>query len=78
MTDRKDFSLAHPAYRLSPEEIARQLNADLVQGLAKQEARTRLDVVGENALEGGGGVSIWKVLLRQVANALTLVSKLPF
>jgi len=74
MTDKTDFSLAQPAYRLTPEEIARQLNTDIVQGLTKQEAKRRCDVVGENTLEGSGGVSIWKVLLRQVANALTLVS----
>ena len=74
MTDKTDFSLAQPAYRLTPEEIATQLSTDLIQGLTKQEAKRRCDVVGENTLEGSGGVSIWKVLLRQVANALTLVS----
>ena len=77
MTDeRKNFTLDQPAYRVEPHEVARQLGTNFEKGLSKQEAKRRHGVVGDNALEGGEGVSIWRVLVRQVANALTLVSSL--
>ena len=76
MSERKPFSLDRPAYRLRPGEVAESLNTDVERGLSKQEAKRRHETVGDNALEGGHGVSIWKVLIRQVANALTLVPPL--
>ena len=72
--DKKSFSLDRPAYRLRPDEIAKLLDTNVERGLSKQEAKRRHDAVGDNALEGGEEVSIWKVLFRQVANALTLVN----
>jgi len=68
------ISLDRPAYRLRSVEVATSLNTSLERGLSKQEAKQRHDQFGDNAIEGGKGVSIWKVLFRQVANALTLVS----
>ena len=74
MTDKSKFSLApQPAYQLPAGEVANLLKTSLDQGLTKQEARQRHEIVGDNALEGSEGVSIFKVFLRQVANALTLV-----
>jgi len=72
--ERKTFTLDQIAYRLAAEEIARQLGTNLEKGLSKQEAKRRHGLVGDNALEGGERVSIWRVLVRQVANALTLVN----
>ena len=72
--ERQTFTLDQPAYRVEPHEVARQLGTNFEKGLSKQEAKRRHGVVGDNALEGGVGVSIWRVLVRQVANALTLVS----
>jgi hypothetical protein len=76
MSGQMPFTLDQPSYRLRPDEVARSLNTDFERGLSKQEANRRHDVVGDNALEGGHGVSIWKVFIRQVANALTLVTSL--
>ena len=73
MTDKIAFTLDQPAYRLRADEIAQQLGTDLQAGLSKQEAARRHEIVGNNALDAEGGVSIWRVLIRQVANALTLV-----
>jgi len=72
--ERKIFTLEQPAYLLKPDEVARQLGTNFEEGLSKQEAKRRHGLVGDNALEGGEGVSIWRVLVRQVANALTLVT----
>ena len=74
MSDNKTtFTLDQPDYCLRPDEIARQLATNLQTGLSKQEAERRHGIVGNNALESEGGVRIWRVFIRQVANALTLV-----
>jgi hypothetical protein len=76
MEEAKGFTLGRPAYLLPAEEVERLLDANCVSGLSKQEAKRRHEIVGDNALEGGHHVSIWKVLIRQCANALTLVCTL--
>jgi P-type Na+/K+ transporter len=73
MTEQISLSLNKPAYCLQVTEVARLLETDLERGLSKEEAKRRHEISGDNMLEGVGGVSIWKVLVRQVANALTLV-----
>jgi P-type Na+/K+ transporter len=74
MADKQHFVLDQPAYRLSANEVARLLETSLEHGLSKEEARRRHEIVGDNALDRVQGISIWKVLVRQVANALTLVN----
>ncbi|KAL9630334.1 MAG: hypothetical protein Q9204_004777 [Flavoplaca sp. TL-2023a] len=56
------------AAALDPEEISQRLNVDL-----RTEVSSRLARDGPNKLEGAPGVSLWKILLRQVSNSLTLV-----
>jgi magnesium-transporting ATPase (P-type) len=73
MSESAKFSLPQPAYRLQVEDIATHLNTDLEGGLSNEEAKKRHQISGDNALPGIGGVSILKVLFKQVANALTLV-----
>lgn len=67
------ISLDPPAYQLPPADIERLLETNAEKGLSKQEAKHRHEIFGDNSFEGSGGVSIWKVFIRQVANALTLV-----
>lgn len=73
MAETRAFTLDRPAYLLPVEEIERLLDTTAVSGLSKQEAKHRHEAVGDNAIGGGHGVSVWKVLVRQCANALTLV-----
>jgi hypothetical protein len=73
MEEARVFTLGRPAYLLPADEVERLLDTNCVTGLSKQEAKRRHEIVGDNALEGGHYVSIWKVLIRQCANALTLV-----
>jgi hypothetical protein len=73
MAETRAFTLDQPAYLLPAEEVERLLDTNTVSGLSKQEANRRRAIVSNNALEGGHGVSVWKVLVRQCANALTLV-----
>jgi magnesium-transporting ATPase (P-type) len=67
-------ALETPAHSLSFEEVIKRLNTDSEQGLSESEVKKRNDVYGENMLEEGPGVQPMKILVHQVANALTLVS----
>lgn len=73
--------LSKPPHCLSYTAVLEQLSTDADDGLANAEARSRLETYGHNRLEEGEGLSIGKILLRQIANAMMLVSSacfLPF
>jgi magnesium-transporting ATPase (P-type) len=67
-------ALETPAHSLSFEEVLKLLNTNPNQGLNQSEVEKRHGVYGENVLEEGPGVQPMKILVHQVANALTLVS----
>lgn len=62
------------AHWFAPLEVARHLGVNLEHGLPSQDAQARLARDGLNKLEGDEGVGVWRVLVRQVSNSLTLVS----
>lgn len=62
------------AHYFAPTEVASYLGVDLKNGLATKVAEERLARDGPNKLEGDEGIGIWRVLVRQVSNSLTLVS----
>jgi len=64
-------SLAHA---IEFDAIAKGLEVNLQHGLSTAEAVSRLARDGPNKLEEDEGISVWKVLLRQVSNSLTMVS----
>ena len=66
--------LSKPPHCLSYTAVLEQLSTDADDGLANAEARSRLETYGHNRLEEGEGLSIGKILLRQIANAMMLVS----
>lgn len=65
--------LSQPAHSLKWAQVAEELQADTDDGLTTDEAKRRLEEHGENVLGDAGGVNPAKILLRQVANAMTLV-----
>ncbi|OJJ66388.1 hypothetical protein ASPBRDRAFT_138041 [Aspergillus brasiliensis CBS 101740] len=65
--------LSGPAHALPYETVIKELGTALDDGLTPEEARRRLDQYGPNKLDEGESVSIAKILLRQVANAMMLV-----
>ncbi|KAJ1306051.1 hypothetical protein OPQ81_010764 [Rhizoctonia solani] len=65
--------LSERAHLLDGAAIIRKLRSSEHDGLTNEEAERRLEEYGENALDDEGGVSALKVLIRQMANALTLV-----
>lgn len=65
--------LSKPAHALSYETLIVEIQANPQDGLTSSEARLRLDDHGRNELGDEGGVSITKILVRQIANAMMLV-----
>ncbi|ODQ63439.1 P-type ATPase sodium pump [Nadsonia fulvescens var. elongata DSM 6958] len=69
-----DATLKTPQpYTLIPEECAKSFDTSLQQGLTTAEAQSRLAKYGENSLSTESGVSISKVIISQVFNAMVLV-----
>ncbi|KAL4917668.1 hypothetical protein BDW62DRAFT_80463 [Aspergillus aurantiobrunneus] len=65
--------LTQPAHTLTYDAILRELKVDSEEGLSAAEAKKRLGLYGPNELEGGEGVSLAKIVIRQIANAMMLV-----
>lgn len=66
--------LSKPAHALTFQAVIEELEADDNAGLTPADANQRLELYGSNDLGEGGGVQPAKILLRQVANAMTLVT----
>ena len=63
-----------PAHALTPEKVVEDLGANAETGLTAEEAKKRLEEFGKNEFGDSGGVQPVKILIGQLANALTLVS----
>lgn len=66
--------LSRPAHALTFETVLDELQGDTNAGLTPAEAKERLQTYGSNDFGDGAGVRPAKILLRQVANAMTLVT----
>ena len=67
----------HP-FLLSVEDVARQLGTNIETGLSARQVAELRNEVPPNELEGGGGVSWYKILIKQISNAMILVSQPSF
>lgn len=65
--------LSRPAHALSYSRVIEEVGCDGEEGLTTAGAQERHKKYGNNDLGEGGKVSPGKILLRQVANAMTLV-----
>lgn len=66
--------LSRPAHALTFEQVAAELDADLLSGLSAHEASVRLQQYGRNDLGEEEGVQPIKIIIAQIANAMTMVS----
>nr|OQO21792.1 hypothetical protein B0A51_09594 [Rachicladosporium sp. CCFEE 5018] len=62
-----------PAHELSAAAVIEELQANKDEGLTVAQAKELLTTYGTNELGDGAGVQPAKILLRQIANAMTLV-----
>ena len=65
--------LSLPAHSLSVQQAVDELKTDTWSGLDDAEAKRRLEDYGANELGEAEGVSAIKILVAQVANAMTMV-----
>jgi Na+-exporting ATPase len=68
------INLFQSAHALTFHDVLNQLGTNCEDGLTSSEAKQRLEQYGENMLEGDEGVSLAKIVIRQIANAMILVS----
>jgi magnesium-transporting ATPase (P-type) len=69
--------MSRPAHALTHQQVAAELSADALDGLTPDEAKSRLTEYGSNDLGEAEGVQPLKIVIAQVANAMTMVSSTP-
>lgn len=62
-----------PFHTLTVDQVAEYYSTNTLEGLTSEEATKRLTIYGSNELQGSGGVKWYKVLWRQLANALVVI-----
>jgi hypothetical protein len=70
------YDLDAPAHTLPFEDVLQKLSVSHDGGLSDDEAKKRRDLYGPNQLDEGPGVRPFRILVHQVANALTLVGNI--
>lgn len=65
--------LSRPAHALTYQKLAEELSADPLNGLSVDDAKRRLEEFGNNDLGEAEGVQPIKIIIAQIANAMTLV-----
>lgn len=63
----------HP-FLLSIQDVAQQLKTSIETGLSKRQVADLQKDYPANELEGGGGIAWYKILIKQMSNAMILVS----
>jgi Na+-exporting ATPase len=69
--------LSRPAHALRYEDVAGELKTEALNGLDSNEATRRLETFGKNELGEAEGVQPLKIVIAQIANAMTLVCLSP-
>ncbi|KAL1649268.1 P-type ATPase [Diplodia intermedia] len=67
--------MSRPAHALPHAAVVSEVGANPRDGLTAAEAQSRMQEYGRNELGEGEGVNMAKILARQVANAMTLVTR---
>ncbi|KAK5122327.1 hypothetical protein LTR85_004238 [Meristemomyces frigidus] len=73
VSGQSNTPLTKPAHALPWTAVADELHANTDDGLSSTEAKQRLEQHGHNELGDASGLNPGKILLRQIANAMTLV-----
>lgn len=72
--DTKATYLSQPAHSLAFDNVIQELGTNTDDGLTSAEVKQRIEAYGMNILEVDKGISFSKIVVRQVANAMMLVS----
>lgn len=69
----REYDLGDIAHTLTFDDVLQKLAVDQESGLSENEVKKRKETYGLNQLDEGPGVQPFRILVHQVANALTLV-----
>lgn len=64
----------HP-FLLPIEDVAKQLDVSIETGLTARKVAELQKICPPNELVGGGGIAWYKILLKQISNAMILVGR---
>ncbi|KAI1816715.1 potassium/sodium efflux P-type ATPase [Poronia punctata] len=64
---------SRPPHALSSAQVIQELESHDINGLSSEVARQRLEELGRNEIGDSEGVSVLKIVIAQIANAMTLV-----
>lgn len=65
--ERQDYHV------LTPHQVEKVLNTNIRQGLTSDEAKRRLEIIGENSLGEDNKINTTDILIRQIFNPMILV-----
>ncbi|GAW25574.1 putative potassium sodium efflux P-type fungal-type [Rosellinia necatrix] len=65
--------ISRPAHALTYAQVIQELSSDATNGLSSNAAQRRLEELGQNVLGESEGVSPLRIIIAQIANAMTLV-----
>ena len=65
--------MSKPAHALAYAQVIEELRADALNGLTAAEAGSRYEEYGKNELGDSEGVEPIKIVIAQIANAMTMV-----
>jgi P-type Na+/K+ transporter len=67
--------LSRPAHAIHHQKVEEELGASALNGISAAEAKLRLEKFGRNDLGDSEGVQPLKIIIAQIANAMTMVSR---
>ena len=70
---RSSTAAVHQPHTLTWEQCLQSFKSHHTDGLDNTDAQARLEANGVNTIREAKAVSVWTILLRQVANALTVI-----
>ncbi|KAI2637864.1 potassium/sodium eff [Hypomontagnella submonticulosa] len=65
--------MSRSAHALTCEQLIYELGSNPINGLSNNVAKQRLEELGRNDLGDSEGVHPWKIIVAQIANAMTMV-----
>lgn len=69
--------LSLPAHALTYQQVEEELGSNSLNGIAPEEAASRLAEFGSNELGEAEGVQPLRIVVAQIANAMTMVGSFP-
>jgi P-type Na+/K+ transporter len=72
---RSEQNYSKQPFLLEVEQLVKELQTNLETGLSASQVRQYQEKYGGNKLDGDGGIPWYALLMKQIANAMILVSE---